>query len=85
VPLPSSRCMFTKLKINLKGTSIWTKKERIFSLPIGPKDLILPEKTKLQKNVPKKKKNQKRLKTLKNEPKQEDSEDESKKKMSGTR
>lgn len=38
-----------------------------------------------EKCTKKKKKNQKRLKTLKNEPKQEDSEDESKKKMSGTR
>ena len=78
--------MFTKLKINLKGTSIWTKKERIFSLPTGPKALIFPEKTiKTSEKCTKKKKFKKKgLKTLKNEPKQEDSEDECKKKMSGT-
>lgn len=76
--------MFTKLKINLKGTSIWTKKERIFSLPTGPKALIFPEKTIKTSEKCTKKKKKKGLKTLKNEPKQEDSEDECKKKMSGT-
>ena len=59
--------MFTKLKINLKGTSIWTKKERIFSLPTGPKALIFPEKTiKTSEKCTKKKKLKKKgLKTLK--------------------